>query len=100
MNEEFIECKKHPITNCYDLTKHFIGNHGGTIVYLSPNFEIDFMRRMSRTDELQQQNQQYKEVFDKVEGYIKKRTDSCTAEANSTTNDTNIKNKSGYRVCY
>ena len=88
MNEEFIECKKHPITNCYDLTKHFIGNHGGTIVYLSPNFEIDFMRRMSRTDELQQQNQQYKEVFDKVEGYIKKRTDSCTAEANSTTNDT------------
>lgn len=37
---------------------------------------------------LQHQNQKYKEVFDKVEEYIKKRTDSCTAEANSTTNDT------------
>lgn len=33
-------------------------------------------------------NQKYKEVFDKVEEYIKKRIDSCTAEANSTTNDT------------
>lgn len=66
MNKEFIECKKHPITNCYDLTKHFIGNHGGTIVYLSPNFEIDFICRMSRTDELQRQNQQYREVIDRA----------------------------------
>lgn len=38
--------------------------------------------------ELQQENQKYKEVFDKVEEYIKKRINSCTAEANSTTNDT------------
>ena len=38
--------------------------------------------------ELQQKNQKYKEVFDKVEEYIKKRINSCTAEANSTTNDT------------
>lgn len=58
--------KIHSITNCYDLNKHFIGNHGGTIVYLSPNFEIDFMRRMSRTDELQRQNQQYREVIDRA----------------------------------
>ena len=37
---------------------------------------------------LEKENQKYKDVFDKVEQYIKKRINSCTAEANSTTNDT------------
>ena len=37
---------------------------------------------------LEKENQKYKDVFDKVEQYIKKRINSCTMEANSTTNDT------------
>ena len=43
---------------------------------------------LARIDLLEKENQKYKDVFDKVEQYIKKRINSCTAEANSTTNDT------------
>lgn len=47
-----------------------------------------FIDMTHRNTELLEENQKYKDVFDKVEEYIKKKINSCTAEANSTTNDT------------
>lgn len=47
-----------------------------------------YRKTNKENQELKKQNQKYKDVFDKVEEYIKKRINSCTAEANSTTNDT------------
>ena len=41
--------------------------------------------------QLEKENQKYKEVIDKAIEWIKKRINSCTIEAESTTNDTMCK---------
>lgn len=61
-----------------------------------PNFKnktcdvyVDVLERINQ--ELQQQNQKYKEVIDKAIEWIKKKINSCTIEAESTTKDTMCK---------
>ena len=50
-----------------------------------------FMASVDESCDLAKENQKYKEVIDKAIEWIKKRINSCTIEAESTTNDTMCK---------
>lgn len=72
MNEikEFILSKNKPISSCKDLHKHFIGRHKVIPVYLTPKFEMELECIMNKLEDLEKENQKYKEVINKAIKYI------------------------------
>lgn len=70
MSEEeirnIIYLKNKPISSCKDLHKYFIGRHKVIPVYLTPKFEMELECIMNKLEDLEKENQKYKEVINKA----------------------------------
>lgn len=78
--KEFIKSKREPIMSCKDLAKHFIGRHKNIPVYLAPSFETEFNYKMTKLEQLQQENEELKK---QLENCYCNRTDCSSRLKNS-----------------
>lgn len=73
MNEEIFDRKKiKTFSNCKDLVKSMVGTRDGVIFY-NEKFRLDLENtcyKASVCEELQQENQQLKEKYDKLRDFI------------------------------